>query len=345
MATITTRKRANGTTAYRAEIRIKKKGEIIHQEAETFDQRKLAEAWAKRREIALQVPGALSAARAKHSIGELIGWYIEEYGAGFGRTKLAHLQFLQKLPFADLSAISITAQGLIDHVRARRDEGAGPSTVNNDLIWLRIVYRAARPALNVPFDLQVIDDAAAHCREQRLIAKSRKRDRRPTDDELDRLNKYFKGRDGRARIPMVEIMWFALHSTRREDELTQLLWSDNNEADMTGVVRDAKHPRSKEGNHRTFKYTPEAWAIAQRQPKTDVRIFPFKGKSIGAAFTRACQFLKIDDLVFHDLRHDGTSRLFEKGYSIQEVQQFTLHESWATLQRYTHLKPKDVKHR
>ena len=51
----------------------------------------------------------------------------------------------------------------------------------------------------------------------------------------------------------------------------------------------------------------------------DPRIFPFKPKSIGAAFTRCVQFLGIDDLHFHDLRHEATSRLFEKGYPIQEV--------------------------
>ncbi|WP_416359170.1 tyrosine-type recombinase/integrase [Delftia acidovorans] len=63
-------------------------------------------------------------------------------------------------------------------------------------------------------------------------------------------------------------------------------------------------------------------------------VFPYNNRSVGAAFTRACHVLGIEDLHFHDLRHEATSRLFEKGYSIQEVAQFTLHESWATLKRY-----------
>jgi site-specific recombinase XerD len=56
----------------------------------------------------------------------------------------------------------------------------------------------------------------------------------------------------------------------------------------------------------------------------------------------ACKLLGIKNLRVHDLRHEATSRLFERGYSIQEVAQFTLHDSWATLKRYTHLKPEDV---
>ncbi len=45
------------------------------------------------------------------------------------------------------------------------------------------------------------------------------------------------------------------------------------------------------------------------------RIFPYNGKSVGTAFRRQCRELKIEDLHFHDLRHEGTSRLFEAGVS------------------------------
>ena len=47
----------------------------------------------------------------------------------------------------------------------------------------------------------------------------------------------------------------------------------------------------------------------------------------------------------HDLRHEATSRLFERGYDIPEVAQFTLHESWTTLKRYTHFRPEQVEER
>jgi site-specific recombinase XerD len=47
--------------------------------------------------------------------------------------------------------------------------------------------------------------------------------------------------------------------------------------------------------------------------------------------------------VFHDLRHEATSRLFERGYTIPQVAQFTLHESWKELMRYTHLLKKNLR--
>jgi hypothetical protein len=33
--------------------------------------------------------------------------------------------------------------------------------------------------------------------------------------------------------------------------------------------------------------------------------FPYDPKSVGAAFTRACHILGIQDLRFHDLRHEA----------------------------------------
>jgi integrase len=69
------------------------------------------------------------------------------------------------------------------------------------------------------------------------------------------------------------------------------------------------------------------------------RIFPYNGRSVGTAFRRQCRELKIDNLHFHDLRHEGTSRLFEAGFSIEQVALVTGHKDWKMLRRYTHLKP------
>jgi hypothetical protein len=112
---------------------------------------------------------------------------------------------------------------------------------------------------------------------------------------------------------------------------------------LSGVVRDAKHPRAKKGNHRRFKFTLEAWEIVRRQSRNSQYIFPYNAKSVGEAFARACRVLGITDLRFHDLRHEATSQLFERGYEIHEVAQFTLHESWNELKRYTHLQPQHVR--
>jgi integrase len=205
------------------------------------------------------------------------------------------------------------------------------------------VLRAAKNVNELPVRPEITQEASSACRELRLIGKPRRRARRPTSDELARLREYFVGRDRHAQIPMQAIVDFAIASARREAEICRLEWRDNNAVTRSGLVRDAKHPTSKDGNHRRFKYTPEAWSIVENQPRTNAYIFPYDPKSVGAAFTRACNVLGIEDLRFHDLRHEATSQLFERGYQIHEVAQFTLHESWNELKRYTNLKPESVR--
>lgn len=337
MATITKLQRKKGVV-YRAQIRLKRDGKIIHSEAKTFSRKAAADAWAAKREQELEDPEVL--ARAKHdgmTVGKVLGKY-REHATG-GRTKLAHLRLLESLPLAEKDALRLSVRDLVAHAEARSST-AGPSTLLNDFIWLRVAFRYARRTWNLPLDLQIIDDAAASLRERRMIAKPRARARRVSDDEIAQITGWLEAHKA-TEIPMADIIWFAVHSTRRVGEITRLRWADMDEATRTGLVRDVKHPTRKEGNHKRCKFTREAWAIIERQPKGEL-IFPYNPKTISAYFAQAVRALEIEDLRFHDLRHEGTSRLFERGYAIQEVQHFTLHDDWKTLSRYTHLRPEDV---
>jgi hypothetical protein len=69
------------------------------------------------------------------------------------------------------------------------------------------------------------------------------------------------------------------------------------------------------------------------------RVFPFNGKSLGTAFRRAGRDLGIEDLHFHDLRHEATGRLIEAGFDIPEVSLVTGHKDWKMLRRYLNLQP------
>ncbi len=344
MATYTERTNAKGETRIRAQIRIKAKGKIIHSEAKTFSTRKLAERWAVPREIELQKTGEMERARAEKkglSIRDLIDRYMDEYKdiKEWQRSKQSDLKRLMTDRIADVDAIDCTTTDLVDHIRERRAAGAGPATAINDLIWLRVIYKLARPAWGIPLDPAVVDDAIVFCRTQKLIGRPRARERRPTAGELQALDAYFKETDNRHQriMPMRKVFWFAIFSSRRRAEIARIRRSDDDAELMTGLVRDAKHPRAKIGNHKRFNYTLEAWAVAQSMQGNEDRAFPFTGSAIGKNFTEACKRLGIDDLRFHDLRHEATSRLFEAGLSIVEVQSYTLHEDWNLLKRYTHV--------
>ncbi|NCQ33515.1 tyrosine-type recombinase/integrase [bacterium] len=85
-----------------------------------------------------------------------------------------------------------------------------------------------------------------------------------------------------------------------------------------------------------------AAALIDALPRIDARILPYNPDSVSAAFDRACVKAGIEDLRFHDLRHEGISRLFAEGLEIQEVALISGHQSWTMLRRYTHITPEAV---
>ena len=50
----------------------------------------------------------------------------------------------------------------------------------------------------------------------------------------------------------------------------------------------------------------------------------------------------IENMKFHDLRHEATSRFFEKGLNPVEVATITGHKDTRILMRYTHLRAEDL---
>ncbi len=79
------------------------------------------------------------------------------------------------------------------------------------------------------------------------------------------------------------------------------------------MVRDAKDPGNKKGNHKRFKYEKSAWKIILRQQQQSMYIFPYNSKSIGTLFDRAGRLLGIKNLHFHDLRHAALPVYLTKG--------------------------------
>lgn len=347
MASIVARRRADGTTGYTAQIRIKQGGVVVHTESRTFSKKSLAKDWSKEREEQLKRDPA-SSARAAHrgvTVGRLIERYLSEREAiaPLGRTKHAALKMLLGHDIAQADAMRLTPLQVIEHVRHRRLSGAGAATVNGDLIWLRVVWRYARTALGVPVQASVIDDASEICRAERMTSRSRKRSRRPTDDELRMLDARFRSAWDRGRgPPMHLIMWLAIYSCRRLDELCRMRLSDWDRGGGTWLIRDLKHPDGSSGNDRKMlvpaRMIPVVEALTEALPRTDDRLLPLNSRSVSAYWARQLKIFGIDDLHFHDNRREGASRLAEDGLTIPEIQQITLHDSWGSLQVYVNMK-------
>ncbi|TLX65106.1 site-specific integrase [Stutzerimonas nosocomialis] len=346
MGTITARPRKSGGIGYTAQVRIKREGKLVYQESQTFDRKQAAQAWLKRRETELAEPRALERANRKAStLRDIIDQYLEEYERirPLGKTKRATLKAIGSTWLGDLADTEVTSQRLVEFAQWRmRPEGGAvqAQTAGNDLAHLGAVMSVAKPAWGYEVDPHAMADARKVLRKLGMNSRSRERDRRPTMQELDKLLEYFFEvlRRRPSSIHMPKVIAFAIFSTRRQDEITRIRWDRLDEQRQAALVTDMKNPGQKIGNDVWCHLPDEAWAILQSMPKGCLEPFPYNSDSISTAFTQACKYLDIKDLHFHDLRHDGVSRLFEMDWDIPRVASVSAHRDWNSLRRYTHLR-------
>lgn len=256
------------------------------------------------------------------TIGELCAKYAAECGKGASQRGV--LERLQREPIGQVVAPG-RPRDYIEHCRLRRREAA-PSTVLQDAIYLRGVLSYAKPG----WDMHDVTDAPLReawpiLKKEDLIGTSRRRDRAPTDEEVNQYVAHFGAHW------MAELVPFLYYSTRRISEACRLMRGDLNESKRIILVRDMKHPRRKIGNHKWVALPDEAFAILVRQPrltnKPEERFFPRNARTVEALFRRATGILGIEDLHLHDLRRGGTTRLLAQGRTPQEIMLVTGHDT------------------
>ena len=350
MATIQKRKRADGTLAYTAQIRIKRQGKIIHHESKTFDKRRAAEDWAKSREIELKNPNTLnrSVAPRCNQLRELLQRYIDEVDPvkPLGKTKRYTLERLQRYKISDRDVLDLTTSDIIDFCRFRNiEESAGPHTINADLSYLRTVIAMCKPAWNIPVTTTFLDEAKPVLKSLNLVAASNKRKRRLEGNEYEILLKSLEKHDScvRSFIPLSTIFKFSIYSMMRLGEICRITWNDLDKDARTVIIRERKDPYNKQVNDQEVALLGPAWSIVESMPVIDERIFPYKSRSITQIFFNHRSKLGIQNLRYHDLRREGISRLIEMGYSVEEVATISGHKNLRTIwEVYTHINSENL---
>lgn len=300
------------------------------------DAKRLAEAWAIEQENAINAGKKVGIhGKTGMSVAQAIDRYIEE-AKHVGTTGSNIFGYL-KIGLGKIQLEKLTDDDIVGYIKKKK---FGPMSGAMHFSFLSSVLKMAKVGwkYHVP---EVLDVARDRLKILGLIGTSKERDRRPSPEEIVSLLKHKYP----TPIPMADIIEFAITTAMRQAEITRIDYKTLDEDHKTVVIVDRKHPKKKSGNNQIVPLLDSALEIIKRQARSDVdsRIFPYNPTTIGTYFTKACKDLGIDDLHFHDLRHEGASRLFEMGYQIHEVAKFTGHEDWKMLQRYTHLKAKDIR--
>jgi integrase len=126
----------------------------------------------------------------------------------------------------------------------------------------------------------------------------------------------------------------ALETGMRRSELLQMTWDDIDRDRQTILL-----PLTKNGHSRVLPLTEKARAILGRCSRDTAEVIPLSPNALRLAWDRLCKRSKVEDLHFHDLRHEAISRFFEIGLSMPEVAMMSGHRDLRMLMRYTHLSP------
>lgn len=134
---------------------------------------------------------------------------------------------------------------------------------------------------------------------------------------------------------LYSIIVIALESAMRQGEILSLTWEH-----LNLKSRIAHLPDTKNGSKRDVPLAIKARDALIRlgvQPKG--RVFHYTSAGLKSSWRFMLRKLSIENLHFHDLRHEAVSRLFELGtMDMMEVAAISGHKSLSMLKRYTHLK-------
>lgn len=319
MATI--RKLPSGS--WQAQVRRKNEKPL----SKTFQSKQVAEQWA--RSVESQLDQGLFVDRSEThttTLADLIDRYLIEktpYKKG-SKQEAYRLNYL-KNRLGHLVLSSIQSKHIASYRDLRLSEGKAGATVVYELNYLYQLFDVALKDWGIP----LVSNPAQLVRRPSI---GRGRNRRLSDTELKKLLYALK-----ETHEIEAIVLLAIETGMRRSELLSMKW-----ANVDTVNRFVVLPDTKNGEARSVPLSNYAVTLLTKLPRTEDTVFSTKPDSVSQAFQRACKRVGIVDLRFHDLRHEATSRFFEKGLNTMEVSSITGHKTLTMLKRYTHLKASDL---
>ena len=149
-----------------------------------------------------------------------------------------------------------------------------------------------------------------------------------------------KARQRGPRSRIWAIISFAIQTAMRRGEIAQLRWEhvhlEKGYLALPAAITKARRKRM-------VPLSTRALRILKTQPKRGPLVFASSAESIEAAYERVVARCGAYDLHFHDLRHEGTTRLVHGGDLSQlAVGRITGHRDFRTLSRYYTPTPEEI---
>lgn len=364
-----------GTITKRGELqwqaKVRRKG--YPAQSRTFSYKEDAEKWVRELERAADTGGVVDRREAeKNTLGAILRRYQTEVtpskkSADIESVKIDVILKDATLPKLKMSAVTSSA---VASWRDRRLKQVSGATVNREIDVLSAVFNHARRE----WDVHVENPIPLIKRPD----KARARDRRFSAEEETYLlasltggerladGTFSKGARNPWLLPLVKL---AIETAMRRGELLSLTWEN------VDLKRQTAHlPDTKNGDPRTVPLSTRAVAILKALPLPQVDeesgdteeperagpVFPTTAMALRKGFARAieraqeqyradCKQAKrrpavgfLEDVHFHDTRHEAASRLAEKLTNVLELSAVTGHKDLRMLKRYYHPRAEDL---
>ncbi|OCB03266.1 integrase [Acidithiobacillus ferrivorans] len=244
-----------------------------------------------------------------------------------GWREASFLRRWQERPIADRYMAGIRGQDVAIAIRDMEAEKKKPNTIRLHLALLSNLFTVARKE----WGMEALDNPVESVRKPKL---PQGRDRRLVGDEENRLL------DACSKInpELAAIVRMAIETGMRQGEIMGMKWSMVNLSARTVTLPDTKN-----GTRRTVPLSSRAVAVLEALPRNlNGRVWTYTQDRLKAIYRTAVARAGITGLTFHDLRHEATSRLFEKGFNPMEVSAITGHKTLQMLKRYTYLRAEDL---
>ena len=280
-------------------------------------------------------------------ISEVLSKYLKEVSVtkkGYAQ-EIFRVRHIQNSSLGALVLVDVTSVEIASYRDARLLQTArnstrtiAPATVRLELNLLSAVFNYARKELRLCATNPVED--------VRKPKVPRGRTRRLSRGEEIKIRNYC---DIYSNKELGYIVTLALESSMRQGEMLGLTWENVNL--QIGVAR---LPDTKNGSSRDVPLSIKAREVlielknrrltkcSEKNLKKN-RVFTYNSSGIKTAWRLMTIGLGIDNLHFHDLRHEAISRLFELGtLNVVEISSISGHRSLNMLNRYTHLRAKNL---
>jgi integrase len=325
------------------QVLVRKKG--FGQIGRTFDTKSEAEDWAKIVESEMVRGVFVTRNEAENTtLAEALDRYEREVSSrkkGYAVEK-GYIRRWKNTAFAKRTLASVQGKDIAEY-RDMRLKEVSPNSVRLELALLSHLFTIAIKE----WGMAGLVNPVQQVRKPKLPSG---RDRRLRPGELEKIIEYSES------PVLADVLRFAVETGMRRSELAGMTW------DLVDLKkRTVTLPDTKNGEKRIVPLSTEACRILSDLPRRlDGKIWGMEPDSITQAFIRALSRARkayeqecegkgtkpdpsyLADLTFHDLRHEATSRFFEKGLNPMQVAAITGHKTLQMLKRYTHLKAEDL---